>query len=1203
MLDGLPLEGCGCTAPAGGDDPSAIRQLGRIECMCQDRLGQSVAHVIAGECGDDRCEPKRSEGDWVASPEGGAGTVPCVPRGNGQVRAYVGSNNRGNVAVLDVSGGQALRGGAAKKILDANRTIPGVTAIFVDDLMSDLEADPAGRFVFTVNSSSGTLSILASDAELTPAVNIDLGRGPLFSADVLAGGLESQPATVTGRPRMSTPTAWITAPIAREVLEIDLDAIAQILKGEENGRDVIKRCFALSDDSNCEGRLLPTSGQRPGRPGHVAVSWSKQALIVGHATSPQVTVFDLSGENDAQQFSLSRSGACPDGYLANTVSVTDDPSCKDGIDNDEDGDVDDDDDDCILINSEARNPQCPQLVPCADGVDNDQDGLIDALDLNCQVPQPYWEGPIPACADGRDNDGDGLIDRADPGCSRESDVDEGDLERGVACDNGEDDDSDGLIDEADPGCSDPEAAARYAQEREPECGDGIDNDQDGRIDFKDNDGDGQPDQGSDPDCFAAGDKSEGASAIETGPTALQAVQAPFPSGDRHFVYALDGRGAILVLDLDEEVPKFYRTRMTSAVLSWSVRRLAHAVSMLVVTADKALRQVFIGVPETIRTHTGADTFARYPALKTTSAETWTRLLDSYGPVVDDFYSVIDGGAYRVERMDDLCRLPSCAENTGMDDEQATETTECDDGTICLDGLCTPEACDEDAPCSEGQVCILGSCMIACVTTADCRPAEACGVNPMDVDTGKHCRSRCRLNEQGALLVDTDASPLAASGAYGSDALDATAIEPGSSGLVDPIVLRDNSVRIWHGEQNAYVNAKQRTAMISGAPDFTVATTSPTPIPERYAVFCQLHQSPQPLDGAGQDELDQSPPREGDDVSDGPTGCVPVGYVEDENGQLREKTADELEASHWHRVDNYAGIQMRETRPGKITAETHRLSFEGELPNSLSRTGVFELSPVEGQWNLVDYNSNYCELGVEEGDVVLFDRFIPAVANRQACAVFDLRTQTGPIDQRLEPLRYVVKAVGPYRLVLEADTRTRYGQVPKNDYALPPRPASPPPIPSPECVSQLLTYRVRVGHDQWLLEGALTGFRHPWVRQGAQCIRSDTRLNRKGRARLGELFENEWFRFKIGHHAASLDCESLEASDTCLPYMLDSRYEFGVQPGTLFQRKLEVAGVPKEMRWLPNDDRLYIVDEQFRTVIELLGFDIFQGAPIEVRRFR
>jgi hypothetical protein len=61
-----------------------------------------------------------------------------------------------------------------------------------------------------------------------------------------------------------------------------------------------------------------------------------------------------------------------------------------------------------------------QPIPeCKDGVDNDGDGQTDSpADFGCSAPSDGTEAPNPACSDGLDNDGDGETDYlADPGCS------------------------------------------------------------------------------------------------------------------------------------------------------------------------------------------------------------------------------------------------------------------------------------------------------------------------------------------------------------------------------------------------------------------------------------------------------------------------------------------------------------------------------------------------------------------------------------------------------------------------------------------------------------------------------------------------------------------------------------------------------------------------------------------------------------------
>ena len=107
--------------------------------------------------------------------------------------------------------------------------------------------------------------------------------------------------------------------------------------------------------------------------------------------------------------------------------------------------------------------------------------------------------------------------------------------------------------------------------------------------------------------------------------------------------------------------------------------------------------------------------------------------------------------------------------------------------------------------------------------------------------------------------------------------------------------------------------------------------------------------------------------------------------------------------------------------------------------------------------------------------------------------------------------------------------------------------------------------------------------------------------------IGELFENEWFRFQLGYHKPSVQCDFIDSETEqtayCRPYMVGTSFEFSTSNGSLFRRLSGVAAVPREMHWLGNEDRLYVVDEQLRTVIELVGFDIFKGSPLEVRRFR
>lgn len=182
--------------------------------------------------------------------------------------------------------------------------------------------------------------------------------------------------------------------------------------------------------------------------------------------------------------------------------------CMDGLDNDQDGLVDRDDPQCMKRSTlrEAEPADCTEncttVAACSDGVDNDEDGLTDLDDPGCidRMDGSEWTDLTP-CKDGVDNDGDGKTDFPDdtdcasPDSSYESPPI---LPEGIKtqCDNGRDDDGDGLVDLDDPDCVDAEGTETGATV----CSNGMDDDGDGFTDYPD-----------DPDCFGAGDSSEGGS--------------------------------------------------------------------------------------------------------------------------------------------------------------------------------------------------------------------------------------------------------------------------------------------------------------------------------------------------------------------------------------------------------------------------------------------------------------------------------------------------------------------------------------------------------------------------------------------------------------------------------------------------------------------------------------------------------------------
>ncbi|MEZ4468461.1 MAG: hypothetical protein R3F43_29500 [bacterium] len=588
-LTGLPLDGCGCSEKVvEADGTERLRAMGSIECDCVTLDGFGVRRVEE-TCAGGTCAPAISAetGDWIPVEAGGQ---VCRPRRNGRIHGYVGSPEKGEVAVIDVAPpGDADESG---RILDVSRAIPGVTAVYVDDLVSDIEADPDGRLIFTVNSSSGTLSVIRSETSVREDFKLDLASGPLLEAAVW-------PAVGRARPTLGGPAvAFVTQPQGGAVLELDLDAVAA------GAADVIR-----------DRHLLPTEGERLTPPGRVAVTDDGALLLVGHATEPRVTVFDRTG-GPARTLDLAPRRPCGDGYAVRVVEPEDDTTCADGIDNNGDGRVDADDPACTgSVRSEAVDPSCPKQSECADGADNDGDGLVDADDPDCDpagcadgCPSlATWldvEGPIPACADGVDNDGDGRVDRADPGCSDEADGDEADAieraDRDGVCDDGLDNDGDGLIDAEDPGCTDPDAALRYRFEAVPACADGEDNDADGHTDF-----------GDDPDCFAASDDLEGKSAQVVGPTAIETLTVPGPDGLRRFAYVVDPSGNLLWIDLDDPALPIRRIGLGRVTpLALAARVVGTAASLLMVGSDTALRSIEVSAPTPLRTEDGRPVHAR-----------------------------------------------------------------------------------------------------------------------------------------------------------------------------------------------------------------------------------------------------------------------------------------------------------------------------------------------------------------------------------------------------------------------------------------------------------------------------------------------------------------------------------------------------------------------------------------------------------------
>ncbi|MEZ4434020.1 MAG: hypothetical protein R3F65_16565 [bacterium] len=1073
---------------------------------------------------------------------------------------------------------------------------------------------------------------MQSDQAVLPALTVEFGVGPLASA-VVWPPPERAIGRATPIARTGPRRAWIAAPQSQRIVEVDLDVLAALIDGEPlPAEDIVTAVLALPD----------------GAPTKLAVHPDGDRLYVAHATEPRVSVFDLGTGERTAVIDLSRRPACGDGYLTDLIAFTDDRSCEDGLDNDADGLADAADPDCQGHNAiEARDPSCPQRSECADGVDNDGDGLVDAADDDCDATG-RWEGAPPQCSNGIDDDGDGLADRDDPGCATEEDDDEatGDTFEGPgaggqcyaaattvggsddpdgdglvfiggagceSCDDGLDNDADGLVDADDPGCVDPDfASARYLEERRARCADGVDQDRDGLVDYA----------GGDPDCFAASDDAEGGATLEIGPTELLTARVPLNGEYVDYLYAIEPGGYLVAVALDDPALRVRYTGLRAAVQAMALRAYGLAHAILAITSDTALRSVEITAPTLLRTADGHDVFARLPDAWTTANA--ARFEASLGAVVRDFYVVVDGMARRVDALDGLCA------------GDPTDGTGCvDPGTERVGDSCLPRACSADEACA-GRSCIDGYCLQACQSDAECPIDRRC-------DASGACRSRCTIDERNTLVVDPPATCLAAGcdapcdpetpcpaglacadGACAAPCTDAACrpaldlttalpIVPRSRGAGDPLVHLDQR-RILHDEANILLTAAGRTTRIPEVPRLRIRGTPVGLDIARFPVFCQL---PQPYFAGATDPIDadeacipESGAEAGTAELDALEGARCATDVDCQDARLRCVDGEcaacpDAACRLRYRTDAYGGVQILADDPAAIPDQEFALVYEGVLPGSESFTGRYggpvdvdvDLPVTEDRatvagWELIDLDRDFCRVGVEPGDLVVIDRIAPtaAASDDPACDPYLTTNDNLAPDQRRDPLRYRVAEISPFRLVLRPDGTSRAdrvsydGMLPRDERLPQPRLAPALDSPPPQCAGQLTAYRIRVA-DEWILIGGESGYRHPWTREGGACVQDPQRLDRHSRVQLGLPFQNEWFRFRLGD----------TVDDGVDPFMIDAEYRFTVINGFATSTLSGAIVLPQGMRWLPNNDRVYVVDggQNNGTVIEIGGLDVYR----------
>jgi hypothetical protein len=391
------------------------------------------------------------------------------------VLALVGGGSRGTVSLA--------RPGQPAWV-DLDRSVPGYTPLRVDGIPTALVVDPPSKSAFAAIAVSAVRQVARLDlAQLSANRMAVLDRAPL--------AFEPTDLLVIRRGDAS----WL------------------VVTDPEGGRLWVTAVAGFSASAQW------TPWQVGGSPASLAWLPGKKQLWVGHLHHPFVSVVDAES-----------------GALVGAPIPLDD-ACRDGLDNDGDGQTDRADRGCDRPDDRSeRDPELGAL--CSNGQDDDEDGQTDADDAACKgLATAAGLGRADACRDGLDNDGDGQTDYPDDaGCTGYGDSTEA-SERS-ACQDGVDDDGDGLTDAGDPDCATgtsewqvlPATDGLPVAAKLP-CANGEDDDGDGQTDL------------ADGDCF---NRSSG---TEAGADRSPAARIAVSSDERVVACAHQGRGEVLFLDV------------------------------------------------------------------------------------------------------------------------------------------------------------------------------------------------------------------------------------------------------------------------------------------------------------------------------------------------------------------------------------------------------------------------------------------------------------------------------------------------------------------------------------------------------------------------------------------------------------------------------------------------------------------------------
>ncbi len=811
-------------------------------------------------------------------------------------------------------------------------------------------------------------------------------------------------------------------------------------------------------------------------------------------------------------------------------------------------------------------PPSRAIETCQDGVDNDQDGRVDfddedcvhrgleALNLSCPQLSP--------CADGIDNDGDDLIDDADPSCVEESSglmpYREG---QAPACDDGIDNDDDGLIDRADPGCEDQDDPnEEYTPERSS-CFDQIDNDGDGAYDTADEDcvlgddpryrgdfngeGDDLCTDGLDNDYDGLidyrdpGCAESKASELYPFERVAECSDQVDNDGDGLIDYGQDP-DCVSASDRREATGRLSQTPNLLELISLPIAGEKYD-ALLTHDADGALLNITLSEGEVLSRRTvGELVFPHTVERRVTGALVTLWVIDQSNSL--SALHLTTPKPLLVDGLPVYARGEVSAMSSAEVDRESNRTG---NQQIRIEALyVVDQGRAYELPKSEGGESILS----------------------YDPYTS------------GPVISAESAQEL-----YGAELSDLTPLElpAGRGGIGDPQVFIEGVYELNHGRWNRNRTAIGQSNRVSADPRFSINGIQVSLNKSRHAGFCSMSKVPE---GASNEEDNQ--------------GCVLIGT--DPSGST-ERLSDQ-HARRTEELESYEGIVVTESDYAKMISGEVNVTFEGVIPDSQSRTGQ-HISSSSESWVFADYQADFCQLGVEEGDLLVADRFYPLnedAARDPECVPYLNRSPSEGED----PLRFRITAVSQRSLELTQDERLSYA--PQLDLLGSSRlPKLAPSLPAPpfKCAAQSISYTVRAGQNQWLVNTQATGLSHPWEAHQGRCVSNPYKVQRKwrSRARLGELFENRWFKFQLGYQQALVGVSGISVGD--LPTMVGAAFSFTLTRGMLNQLIIGAGILPNALRWLPERDRLYLVDGALKSVTEYEGADPYLDVLRIVQTFQ